>query len=143
MRTLDLNRCLCAELIQNLRMKSFHVVENSILNEVVSNMSASAGSTGMQTMTPFTGLIAQSSGAKIGRAIARALSKDQQLELVKQAMLDPELGKELLTRPTGWKQMTRLRGHLYNMGVDVDKMMQEEEQPGPQSSVTTSGLNFV
>jgi len=115
-------------------------MENSIGAQLISNLFAAAGS----RLSPFKTLVAQTATAKIGRALARSLSADQQAQVVKDALLDPALGKELLETPTGWNQMKRLRGHLYNMGVDIDKAMEEEEkQAPPQSSVTTSGLNFV
>jgi hypothetical protein len=121
-------------------------VENSLLQNILSAMAAGTGSSSTKHI-PFglgKSLIAQTQGAKLGRALARGLNNTQRATLIREGLLDPELGKELLQRPTNPLQMKRLRGHLYNMGVDIDEMMQEEEQqPPPQTSVVNSGLNFV
>lgn len=128
-------------------MSRLDTVANTLRKLELSNQKVAAGSDTVQNLNALTSLLARVSGAKIGAAIggtiqsaslgmslfkniATKLSTDEATKLVEEAIFNKELMQSLLMRPSVKNTpviVNRLRGHLSNIGVDIDSLLTEEQ----------------
>ena len=125
-----------------LRQSRFLDLQAGRGSTTVPNLSAmmafagrAVGSMGVRALGLNT-IQATSGGATLGLKLAGAISENGARAIIEDAIFaagpDADLMRTLLLKPTPANTpiiINRLRGHFGNLGVDIDKILEEEEAP--------------